>query len=249
MNKKNKLKIGIDIDDVIVNFIEPFLYFYNKKFHELELIEEFKNKINFLFKNYEVFFITARPLSIKEKTERFFEKSLKNKKYTIIYSVNYHYNNSYEGKSKVEICKSLGLSYFIEDNQYNALDCAKKGIKTFLINKPWINNLGIFFQNESKNNFKKVLDCIEKKENMNIKVTNMIQTLPKSIEVKDFVNFFKSRLNEMKNFLQDNSELNNLVSINKISGKKQNISIIGMVYSKKVTKNKNILFFSGNFIY
>src|SRR3989339_185617 len=76
---------------------------------------------------------------------------------------------------------------------------------------------------------------------MNIKVTNMTQTVPKSIEVKDFVNFFKSRLNEMKNFLQDNSELNNLVSINKISGKKQNISIIGMVYSKKVTKNKNML--------
>src|SRR3989339_480374 len=47
--------------------------------------------------------------------------------------------------------------------------------------------------------------------------------------------------NEMKNILQDNSELNNLVSINKISGKKQNISIIGMVYSKKVTKNKNML--------
>src|SRR3989339_863351 len=104
-----------------------------------------------------------------------------------------------------------------------------------------INSLGIFFQNESKNDFKKVLDCTEKKEKMNIKVTNMTQTVPKSIEVKDFVNFFKSRLNEMKNFLQDNSELNNLVSINKISGKKQNISIIGMVYSKKITKNKNML--------
>ena len=32
-----------------------------------------------------------------------------------------------------------------------------------------------------------------------------------------------------------------MVSINKISGKKQNISIIGMVYSKKITKNKNML--------
>src|SRR3989339_355567 len=86
-----------------------------------------------------------------------------------------------------------------------------------------INSLGIFFQNESKNDFKKVLDCTEKKEKMNIKVTNMTQTVPKSIEVKDFVNFFKSRLNEMKNFLQDNSELNNLV------------------YIKKITKNKNML--------
>ena len=124
---------------------------------------------------------------------------------------------------------------FLKDYSQTLSEDSKKNFENL------INNLGIFFQNESKNNFKKVLDCIEKKENMNIKVTNMIQTLPKSIEVKDFVNFFKSRLNEMKNFLQDNSELNNLVSINKISGKKQNISIIGMVYSKKVTKNKNML--------
>jgi len=32
MNKKNKLKIGIDIDDVIINFIKPFLKFYNEKY-------------------------------------------------------------------------------------------------------------------------------------------------------------------------------------------------------------------------
>jgi DNA polymerase II small subunit len=45
----------------------------------------------------------------------------------------------------------------------------------------------------------------------------------------------------MKVLLQDHSELENLVSINKIYGSRQRISIIGMVYDKSVTKNKNIL--------
>src|SRR3989339_878261 len=51
---------------------------------------------------------------------------------------------------------------------------------------------------------------------------------------------FENLINNLGIFFQ-NESLNNLVSINKISGKKQNISIIGMVYSKKVTKNKNML--------
>jgi len=46
----------------------------------------------------------------------------------------------------------------------------------------------------------------------------------------------------MRNVLQEHSELNSLVSINKISGNQQGISIIGIVSSKKITKNKNIIF-------
>ncbi|MCK5149746.1 metallophosphoesterase [Candidatus Pacearchaeota archaeon] len=64
----------------------------------------------------------------------------------------------------------------------------------------------------------------------------------KKIEVKDFVLHFKNRFSELSNILQQHSELSNLVSINKISGNRQGISIIGIVSDKKITKNKNILF-------
>ena len=75
----------------------------------------------------------------------------------------------------------------------------------------------------------------------NVKILSMPSSFSKKIEVKDFVAHFKERFNEMRNSLQDHSELNNLVSINKISGNRQGTSIIGMVYDKKITKNKNII--------
>ncbi len=74
-----------------------------------------------------------------------------------------------------------------------------------------------------------------------VRVVTMNSTLSKKIEVSDFVKYFRSRLNEMKNYLQDNLQLGDLTSINKISGERQNFSIIGIVYDKRVTKNKNII--------
>ncbi len=63
----------------------------------------------------------------------------------------------------------------------------------------------------------------------------------KKLEVDDFTKYFRNRLNEIKKILQGNASLKNLVSINKISGNRQGISIIGIVSNKSVTKNKNIL--------
>ena len=66
-------------------------------------------------------------------------------------------------------------------------------------------------------------------------------SIKKKIEVDDFVKNLKNRFAEMKNILQEHSELENLVSINKLSGGKK-FSIIGMVFEKRVTKNRNIIF-------
>ncbi len=64
----------------------------------------------------------------------------------------------------------------------------------------------------------------------------------KKLGVEDFVNYFRERFNSIRKILQEKEELENLVSINKISGSKQGMSIIGMVSDKKITKNKNIIF-------
>ena len=84
----------------------------------------------------------------------------------------------------------------------------------------------------------------KEKINESVNDVQIISTMPdfdKKIEVKNFVEHFRNRFFEMKNILQEHSGLNNLVSINKISGNRQGISIIGLVSDKKVTKNKNIL--------
>lgn len=74
-----------------------------------------------------------------------------------------------------------------------------------------------------------------------VEVSSIISDSVKKIEVKDFVNYFRNRLNEMKNFLIGHPKLKSLVSINKISSNRQGMSIIGIVSDKRITKNKNIL--------
>jgi DNA polymerase II small subunit len=76
----------------------------------------------------------------------------------------------------------------------------------------------------------------------NVFLTNTPQISSKKLVVGDFVNYFRKRFLKLRNILQQRSELNNLVSINKISGNRQGISLIGIVSDKRVTKNKNILF-------
>lgn len=85
---------------------------------------------------------------------------------------------------------------------------------------------------------------IEKPINESGQVKVVLQSFPigKKLEVKDFVSYFRNRLFNMKNVLQEQARLNNLVSINKISGSKQGISIIGIVSEKRITKNKNLIF-------
>lgn len=78
-------------------------------------------------------------------------------------------------------------------------------------------------------------------EENNVEVCYKKPALSKKIEVSDFVKYFKNRFKKMRDILQDHSELDNLVSIDKISGDRTGISIIGLVSDKKVTKNKNIL--------
>ncbi|MCL5018255.1 MAG: metallophosphoesterase [Candidatus Pacearchaeota archaeon] len=83
----------------------------------------------------------------------------------------------------------------------------------------------------------------ENKNESNVKVLSSVLGLTtKKIEVGDFIKYFRNRLLEIRKILQANSSLKNLVSINKISGNRQNLSIIGIVSNKTITKNKNMIF-------
>lgn len=75
----------------------------------------------------------------------------------------------------------------------------------------------------------------------NVKVLRSSSNQTKKLEVGDFVRYFRSRFSELKSILQQRAELDNLVSINKIETQRQNLGVAGIVYNKRVTKNKNIL--------
>ena len=81
----------------------------------------------------------------------------------------------------------------------------------------------------------------EKQDSASFRIINSYDVPTKKFKVNDFARHFRNRFLEMKKILQERTELQNLVSINKISGNKQNFSIIGAVLNKRTTKNKNIL--------
>ncbi len=102
-----------------------------------------------------------------------------------------------------------------------------------------------YFVNLSLNIEIKKEKYIERKEvgeyGNNLKVISPSIVPSKKIEVGDFVKHFRNRYMEIKQILQERSELQNLSSIDKISSQRQNISVIVIVSGKRVTKNKNIL--------
>ncbi len=70
---------------------------------------------------------------------------------------------------------------------------------------------------------------------------NNLQT--KKREIQDFVSHFNSRFRTIEAMISKRAELVNLMSIQRLNAKKERdtVSIIGMVYSKQYTKNKNLI--------
>ncbi len=105
-------------------------------FDNIPLVEFVKESLIFLKKRYELVFITARPEKIREKTLIFLKNLLSDENFELI-----HAGGVYSGKTKAEICVEKNCVFMIEDNFNFANDCAKKGIKTFLFDKPWNKNI------------------------------------------------------------------------------------------------------------
>ena len=63
----------------------------------------------------------------------------------------------------------------------------------------------------------------------------------KKIEVGDFTGNFRARYQQIQRILMQRPDLQQLVSINKISGDRQQVQIIGILTEKRITKNKNII--------
>jgi len=82
----------------------------------------------------------------------------------------------------------------------------------------------------------------DKKEELGYKLFYADTRPDKKLEVKDFIGYFRSRYSQMQGILMGRPELHqNLVSIGKLSGDRQSVSIIGMVKEKRTTKNGNLI--------
>ncbi len=200
------MRIGIDIDEVVAEFVEGYLELFNKKFekeakkediltydlwknlgiskedsfnlaHEffkspiferVKLIEGAVESIPKLSENNELFFITSRPIDFKSKTENFLTKNFSNINFKLIHSGDRFKNGL---KSKSEICEDEGVEIIIEDQPDYCFDCAKKGIRAFLFDKPWNKN---FDESKSENiiRIKNWNEILEKINDLKLKIKN-----------------------------------------------------------------------------
>lgn len=65
----------------------------------------------------------------------------------------------------------------------------------------------------------------------------------KKKDIQDFVAYFNARYRDLEKMLRGRQELQNIMSINRIKGKrdKETLSLIGIVKDRALTKNKNLI--------
>lgn len=73
------------------------------------------------------------------------------------------------------------------------------------------------------------------------KIVSSDLVFPKKVEVKDFVDHFRNRYEQIRNILQERS-LDNLKSIRRLTGDRESSYLIVSIISKRQTKNKNLVF-------
>lgn len=95
----------------------------------------------------------------------------------------------------------------------------------------------------SKQNLSQVKreNTLKNNGNLSVKIISKIPQTKKKIQINDFVNILRDRFIKLKSILEERKDLENLVSINKLSNTRKKVSIIGIISEKRTTKNKNLL--------
>ncbi len=146
----------------------------------------------------------------------------------------------------IDICLKNGI--LISADAFKKIEDSQKISKIFDIIKTKSDELSgieIDFEKlaEEKETKSKTQESTTKKFQEKIKVIYSYKDEPKKREPQDFVDYLNVRYKALEKILKQRQELRNLVSINKILNKKykEEISIIGIVNSKQVTKNGNLM--------
>ncbi len=85
----------------------------------------------------------------------------------------------------------------------------------------------------TKNHIEKIMGKSKQKKKTKIKIIKEFHILKKPVRVEDYTKHFLSRYEKIRNIISKNTILERLISINKITPKTENFSIIGLVREKK----------------
>ncbi len=186
------MTVGVDVDDVVTDFVNPLLEFVNKtrstrfsyeqvycynlwevwgctRDESIEIVRDFYRSPQFdslpiipgtaealktIAQKHTLTFITSRFAEAIPKTPIWFDRYCSLPKPRIIYCGEYQ---SGRDVAKADICLQEGIDCIIEDNAKYALECAQKGIKTILFNRPWNQNI----EHENIHRVKKWAEALE----------------------------------------------------------------------------------------
>lgn len=138
-----------------------------KDFFESDLSEEvffvdgFLDAFSELKEFTEIFFITARPIQLKEKTE---------KRLSFFSAENYpvHYVSNEEKRirlKKVDFCEKLGIDFMIDDGLHNSEEFTESSTKFLLLDFPWNKKSDLSKNVIRVNSWQEILEKI-KEENL-----------------------------------------------------------------------------------
>jgi len=141
-------------------------YYSSDSFDNIKLVQGAEEGVKKLKENHELVFITSRPAPVREKTEISLRRFFPELNLEIIYSSNSYAETN--GKTKGDICNELEIDLMIEDDLEHALDCAEKGIKVILLDKPW--NQRVSHENLFRiKNWDEILDKINELNKIEVK--------------------------------------------------------------------------------
>jgi DNA polymerase II small subunit len=143
-------------------------------------------------------------------------------------------------RNVVEILSSLGVGERVITR--NLFEKHFDKLRSFLVAEKGADEILSFFSGigyTTKEGGGPSVEPIKKEEVGKIKLLSAPAFPQKKIEVKDFVNHFRSRYEKLKTILEQR-DFENLSSIRKIGANHGSYTIIAAVIGKRITKNKNL---------
>jgi uncharacterized HAD superfamily protein len=108
--------------------------------------------ISDISKKHELIVISSRYGEARGFTKEWINREFPGVFSDVVFSAETHYDKEYiekhHLKEKAFVCCELNVDLMIEDSLYHSLECAKRGVKVFLLDKPW--NQGSLAENVTR---------------------------------------------------------------------------------------------------
>lgn len=134
-------------------------FFQSPNFSGISPIERSQESVLRLSKKHELFLVTSRPKSIRHRTLEFLQKHFPKGIKRVIHTG--QYVSSASSINKFDICTHEKSDVLIEDCLEIAIDCANRGLKTFLLDSPLNRLNGQYLKEDIPKNLVRVKSWME----------------------------------------------------------------------------------------